>query len=259
MLEKTSNPAFTSEAFNNSSYGYATDSNIMTLKGTVNKSLTLLALIFASAILTWKMAFAGNTLVTPLMIGGLIVGTIFSFITIFKPAKAKFTSIIYAISEGLVLGAISAFYELATAETETGALLGNGIVFNAVMLTIGVFFVMLYLYKNRIIQPTQKFMLGIIAATGAIAIVYLVDIIMGFFGASVGFLHSNGILGIGISLIIVVVAALNFILDFKNVEDSINRGAPEYMEWYCAFGMMTTLVWLYLEMLRLLSKFSSRD
>ena len=249
MLEKTSNPAFTSEAFNNASYGYAV-SNTMTLKGTINKSLTLLALIFAAAILTWKMTFSSNALVTPLMIGGLIVGTIFSFITIFKPEKAKFTSIIYAISEGLVLGAISAFYELATAESESGSLLGNGIVFNAVML---------YLYKNRIIQPTQKFMLGIIAATGAIAIVYLVDIVMGFFGSSVGFLHSNGIVGIGISLIIVAVAALNFILDFKNVEDSISRGAPEYMEWYCAFGMMTTLVWLYLEMLRLLTKFSSRD
>lgn len=258
MLEKTSNPAFTSEAFNNASYGYAV-SNTMTLKGTINKSLSLLALIFTAAILTWKMTFSGNALVTPLMIGGLIVGTIFSFITIFKPEKAKFTSIIYAISEGLVLGAISAFYELATAESESGSLLGNGIVFNAVMLTIGVFFVMLYLYKNRIIQPTQKFMLGIIAATGAIAIVYLVDIVMGFFGSSVGFLHSNGIVGIGISLIIVAVAALNFILDFKNVEDSISRGAPEYMEWYCAFGMMTTLVWLYLEMLRLLAKFSSRD
>ena len=181
MLEKTSNPAFTSEAFNNASYGYAV-SNTMTLKGTINKSLTLLALIFAAAILTWKMTFSGNALVTPLMIGGLIVGTIFSFITIFKPEKAKFTSIIYAISEGLVLGAISAFYELATAESESGSLLGNGIVFNAVMLTIGVFFVMLYLYKNRIIQPTQKFMLGIIAATGAIAIVYLVDIVMGLKG-----------------------------------------------------------------------------
>lgn len=241
MLAKTSNPAFSGNVFEQQTRSYAV--NTMTLQGTVNKSLTLLGIILVAALVTWKMAFAGNGMVMPLMIGGLIVGTICSFITIFKPEKAKVTSVIYAIAEGLVLGGISAVYEM-----------GNGIVFNAILLTIGVFFVMLYLYKQRIIQPTQKFMMGIVAATGAIAIVYLIDLIMGFFGSSIGFLHSNGPLGIGISLIIVAVAALNFILDFKNVEDGVANGAPEYMEWYCAFGLMLTLVWLYLEMLRLLSK-----
>ncbi|MCQ2606900.1 MAG: Bax inhibitor-1/YccA family protein [Bacteroidales bacterium] len=241
MLAKTSNPAFSGNVFEQQTRSYAV--NTMTLQGTVNKSLTLLGIILVAALVTWKMAFAGNGMVMPLMIGGLIVGTICSFITIFKPEKAKVTSVIYAIAEGLVLGGISAVYEM-----------GNGIVFNAILLTIGVFFVMLYLYKQRIIQPTQKFMMGIVAATGAIAIVYLIDLIMGFFGSSIGFLHSNGPLGIGISLVIVAVAALNFILDFKNVEDGVANGAPEYMEWYCAFGLMLTLVWLYLEMLRLLSK-----
>jgi len=241
MLAKTSNPAFSGNVFEQQTRSYAV--NTMTLQGTVNKSLTLLGIILVAALVTWKMAFAGNGMVMPLMIGGLIVGTICSFITIFKPEKAKVTSVIYAIAEGLVLGGISAVYEM-----------GNGIVFNAILLTIGVFFVMLYLYKQRIIQPTQKFMMGIVAATGAIAIVYLIDLIMGFFGSSIGFLHSNGPLGIGISLVIVAVAALNFILDFKNVEDGVANGAPEYMEWYCAFGLMMTLVWLYLEMLRLLSK-----
>lgn len=241
MLAKTSNPAFSGNVFEQQTRSYA--ENTMTLQGTVNKSLTLLGIILVAALVTWKMAFAGNGLVMPLMIGGLIVGTICSFITIFKPEKAKVTSVIYAIAEGLVLGGISAVYEM-----------GNGIVFNAILLTIGVFFVMLYLYKQRIIQPTQKFMMGIVAATGAIAIVYLIDLVMGFFGSSIGFLHSNGPLGIGISLIIVAVAALNLILDFKNVEDGVANGAPEYMEWYCAFGLMMTLVWLYLEMLRLLSK-----
>ena len=241
MLAKTSNPAFSGNVFEQQTRSYAV--NTMTLQGTVNKSLTLLGIILVAALVTWKMAFAGNGMVMPLMIGGLIVGTISSFITIFKPEKAKVTSVIYAIAEGLVLGGISAVYEM-----------GNGIVFNAILLTIGVFFVMLYLYKQRIIQPTQKFMMGIVAATGAIAIVYLIDLIMGFFGSSIGFLHSNGPLGIGISLVIVAVAALNFILDFKNVEDGVANGAPEYMEWYCAFGLMMTLVWLYLEMLRLLSK-----
>lgn len=241
MLAKTSNPAFSGNVFEQQTRSYAV--NTMTLQGTVNKSLTLLGIILVAALVTWKMAFAGNGMVMPLMIGGLIVGTICSFITIFKPEKAKVTSVIYAIAEGLVLGGISAVYEM-----------GNGIVFNAILLTIGVFFVMLYLYKQRIIQPTQKFMMGIVAATGAIAIVYLIDLVMGFFGSSIGFLHSNGPLGIGISLIIVAVAALNFILDFKNVEDGVANGAPEYMEWYCAFGLMMTLVWLYLEMLRLLSK-----
>ncbi|MCQ2959230.1 MAG: Bax inhibitor-1/YccA family protein [Bacteroidales bacterium] len=241
MLEKTSNPAFSDKVFGNLSFSYG---NTMTIKGTANKALTLLAVIFVAAVATWRMAFAGNAMVMPLMIGGLIVGTIFSFITIFKPEKAKVTSIIYAICEGLVLGGVSAIYEMQL----------GGIVFNAVMLTIGVFFVMLYLYKQRIIQPTQKFTMGLCAAMGAIAIVYLIDIVMGFFGSSVGFLHSTGPLGIAISLIIVVVAALNFILDFKNVENGVAQGAPEYMEWYCAFGLMMTLVWLYLEILRLLSK-----
>lgn len=250
MLAKTSNPAFSGNVFEQQTRSYAV--NTMTLQGTVNKSLTLLGIILVAALVTWKMAFAENGMVMPLMIGGLIVGTISSFITIFKPEKAKVTSVIYAIAEGLVLGGISATYQMATAGSE--GFLGNGIVLNAILLTIGVFFVMLYLYKQRIIQPTQKFMMGIVAATGAIAIVYLIDLIMGFFGSSIGFLHSNGPLGIGISLVIVAVAALNFILDFKNVEDGVANGAPEYMEWYCAFGLMMTLVWLYLEMLRLLSK-----
>ena len=249
MLEKTSNPAFSDSVFNNLSLTYG---DTMTIKGTANKALTLLATILVAALATWKMAYSGNALVTPLMMGGLIVGTIFSFITIFKPEKAKFTSIVYAICEGLVLGGVSAFYEMSMVDPATGE--GHGIVFNAIMLTIGVFFIMLYLYKQRIIQATKKFTMGLIAAMGAIAIVYLIDLVMGFFGSSVGFLHSSGPVGIAISLIIVVVAALNFILDFKNVETCAEQGAPLYMEWYCAFGLMMTLVWLYLEMLRLLSK-----
>ncbi len=257
MLQKTSNPAFSESVFRNVFNAYST--NTMTLKGTVNKSLTLLAIIFVAAVLTWKMAFAGSSLTFPFMIGGMIVGTIFSFITIFKPEKAKFTSIIYAIAEGLVLGGISAIYEMSTRNPESTSLLGNGIVFNAVLLTIGVFAVMLILYKERIIQPTKKFTIGLLAATGAIALVYLVDLIMGFFGSGIGFLHSSGPLGIGISVIIVAVAALNFILDFKNVENGVEQGAPEYMEWYCAFGLMMTLVWLYLEILRLLAKLNSRE
>ncbi len=251
MLEKSSNPVFSGNVFNSQTFSYA-QQNTMTIKGTANKSLTLLGIILVSALVTWKMAFAGNGLVMPLMIGGLIVGTIFSFITIFKPEKAKFTSIIYALAEGLVLGGVSATYEMAMVDPATGA--GSGIVFNAIMLTIGVFFLMFYLYKERIIEPTRKFTIGLVAAMGAIGIVYLIDIVMGFFGSSVGFLHSSGPIGILVSLVIVVVAALNFILDFKNVEDGVSKGAPEYMEWYCAFGMMMTLVWLYLEMLRLLSK-----
>lgn len=249
MLEKTSNPAFSDRIFNDLSFSYG---DTMTIKGTVNKTLTLLAVILVAALVTWKMAFAGNSLLMPLMMGGLIVGTIFSFITIFKPEKAKVTSLIYAVCEGLVLGGISALYEMSMVDPATGK--GSGIVFNAIMLTIGVFFVMLYLYKNQIIQPTKKFTMILLVAMAAIAIVYLIDIVMGFFDSSVGFLHSSGPLGIGISLVIVVVAALNFILDFKNVENAVAQGAPEYMEWYCAFGLMMTLVWLYMEILRLLSK-----
>lgn len=255
MLEKTSNPAFSESAFKNVFNAYS-QQNTMTLKGTANKSLILLGVIFAAALVTWKMSFAGNALVVPIMTVALIVGTVFSFITIFKPQKAKVTSVIYAIAEGLVLGAISAMYEMSTMNAESGS---HGIVMNAILLTIALFALMLYLYKERIIQPTKKFTIVLVAATGAIALVYLVDLIMAIFGSSMGFLHSNGPLGIGISLIIVAVAALNFILDFKNVENGVEQGAPEYMEWYCAFGMMMTLVWLYLEVLRLLLKFNSRD
>lgn len=255
MLEKTSNPVFSSNVFQEAKSAFST-TGTMTMKGTINKSLLLLGIILVTAVITWRMSFSGNAYAMPLMFGGLIVGFIFSLITTFKPEKAHITAPIYAVCEGLVLGGISAMYALSYGGEDAGL---QGIVFNAIMLTIGVFAVMLYLYKERIIQPTRKFMIGLLAATGAICIVYLIDLVMGFFGSSIGFLHSSGPLGIGISLIIVAVAALNLILDFKNVEDGVNNNAPVYMEWYCAFGLMVTLVWLYMEILRLLSKFSSRD
>jgi uncharacterized YccA/Bax inhibitor family protein len=207
------------------------------------------------------MVQQGNASVGGLMMGGLILGFITAMVTIFKKEWAGITAPIYAVFEGLFLGGVSAFVEAAFfASKEPGvASTSNGIVFNAVALTFGVFLLMLLLYRNQIIKPTQKFMMGVAAATGAIFLLYLVNMIMGFFGASMPFLHSNGPLGIGISLVIVVVAALNLIIDFKNIEDAVAQGAPKYMEWFGAFGLMVTLVWLYLEILRLVALLTGRD
>ena len=158
------------------------------------------------------------------------------------------TGSIYAIAEGLFLGAISAVYEAQF----------HGIVLQAVMLTIGVLLAMLGLYTTRIIQPTQKFMMGVFAATAGIALVYLVTIVLGFFHINVPFIHSNGLMGIGFSVFVVIIAALNLIIDFGVIEQGVAARAPKYMEWYSGFGLLVTLVWLYLEILRLLSKLASR-
>lgn len=258
MLEKTSNPIFSKTAFN-SSFA-ATNSGVMTMQGTINKSLILLLTIIVSASLTWNMVLDGNSSAMGFMIAGAILGLITAIVTIFKKEWSGITAPIYAVFEGLFLGGISAFIEASfLAAKEPGAASQNGLVFNAIALTFGVFLVMLLLYKNRIIKPTQKLMMGIAAATGAVFLLYMVNMVMGFFGSNLPFLHSNGLLGIGVSAVIVIIAALNLILDFKNIEDGIAQGAPKYMEWFGAFGLMVTLVWLYLEILKLLSLLSGRD
>jgi uncharacterized YccA/Bax inhibitor family protein len=170
-------------------------------------------------------------------------------VTIFKKEWAGVTAPIYALLEGLALGGISAMFELRF----------PGIAIEAVGLTFGTLFVMLLLYRTRIIQVTQKFRLGVVAATGGIFFFYLLEMILGFFGVRFTSINGSGVIGIGFSLIIVGVAALNLVLDFDFIERGVQAGAPKYMEWYGAFGIMVTLVWLYLEMLRLLSKLNSRN
>lgn len=245
---RRANPAL-KKGFEKAKYDYDSAES-MTLKGTVNKTFILLALIMATAIYSWRVVSAGNEslLISSLMVGS-IGGLIFAIITIFKPKAAPITAPIYALLEGLILGGISALYEIQQ----------PGIVKNAVLLTFGILITLIFLYKTNVIRVTKNFRLGVIAATGGIFLVYLINFILRFFGIQVPFIHSTGLIGIGISLLIVVIASLNLVLDFDFIERGVEAGAPEYMEWYGAFGLMVTLIWLYMEILRLLSKLRSRD
>jgi len=185
----------------------------------------------------------------PIAIGGAIFGFGFALATIFKKTWASVTAPLYALSQGLFLGAISAIFELQF----------PGIVIQAVGLTMGTLASLLVLYKTGIIKPTENFRLMIVSATMGIALLYIVSMVMNMFGSSgIGFIHSNGLFGIGFSLFVVAIAALNLVLDFDFIEQGSEQGAPKYMEWFGAFSLMVTLIWLYLEMLRLLAKLRSR-
>ncbi|MBU8892044.1 MAG: Bax inhibitor-1/YccA family protein [Bacteroidales bacterium] len=253
-IGRSSNPALSTKAFSPQTYS-ASYSEVMTLNGTINKSVAMLLLVVVGAMYTWKMFFgaatieAGTALVSKWIFIGGIGGFIFSLVTIFKKNLAYITAPVYAILEGLFLGAISAFFEARF----------PGLVLQAVTLTFATLFLMLIGYRTGIIKVTKKLRAGIIAATGAVVMVYLISFIFSMFGAGSLIIHSNGILGIGISLIIVIIAALNLVLDFEFIAKGSQAGLPKYMEWYAAFGLMLTLVWLYIEILRLLSKLASRD
>ncbi|MBD3391024.1 MAG: hypothetical protein GF418_03120 [Chitinivibrionales bacterium] len=216
----------------------------MTIQGTVNKTGLLLVLTIAAAAYTWNTPRMALTLMPVGAIGGLIV----AMITVFRKRSAPVTAPMYAVLEGLFLGGISVYFERAY----------PGIVSNAVFLTFGILFALLFAYRTGLIKATENFKLGVAAATGGIFLVYMASFILGFFGVRMPFLHSSGPLGIGISLVIVVVAALNLVLDFDFIEQGAEQGAPKFMEWYAAFGLLVTLIWLYLEILRLLAKLQNR-
>ena len=223
----------------------------MTLQGTVNKTGILLGILVLTAVYTWNLFFqTGNpAAVMPIAIGGAIGGFVLALITIFKKAWSPYTAPIYAALEGLFLGGISAIFEYQY----------PGIVIQATGLTLGTLASLLVLYKLGIIKPTENFRLMIVSATMGIAVLYLISMIMNMFGSSgIGFIHSNGLFGIGFSLFVVAIAALNLVLDFDFIEQGSELGAPKYMEWFGAFSLMVTLIWLYLEMLRLLAKLRSR-
>jgi uncharacterized YccA/Bax inhibitor family protein len=220
----------------------------MTLQGAVNKCAILLALVIVPGFFVWQKTMNDSAAAMPWVFGGLVVGFILCLVTCFKRAWSPVTAPLYAAAEGLVLGGVSAIYEQQF----------HGIVMQAVLLTVGTLLAMLALYTMRIIQPTRKFMLGVFAATAGIALTYLIGMVLSLFGVQMGFLHGNGLFGIGFSIVVVIVAALNLILDFATIEQGAQNRAPKYMEWYAAFGLLVTLVWLYLEILRLLSKFASR-
>jgi uncharacterized YccA/Bax inhibitor family protein len=246
-LFKSSNPALKSSAFE-SLAGTAHDSDVMTVQGAMNKSATLLLLLVAAAGLSWYALLANPALALPLVIGGVVGGLVVAIILTFKKEWSPVLAPVYAILEGLALGAISLAYEAAF----------SGLVLTAIVLTIAVFAVMLFLYATRVIQVTQQFRVIIVAATAGIAVFYLLAFVLRFFGIEMPLIHSTGTFGIIFSLVVVGIAAMNLALDFDFIEQGAQQGVPKYMEWYSAFGLLVTLVWLYLEILRLLSKLRSR-
>lgn len=216
----------------------------MTAQGAVNKSFMLFGILLITT-------YIGFTNPHPVLVwGGAIVGLIVVLIAAFKPHLSPTLAPIYAVVEGLFVGGITATYAWA---------FGGGIIFQAVTLTFAVLFMMLFLYKSGTIKVTQKLRSGIIMATGAILLVYILNLVLSFFGINMPYLHQGGTIGIGISLVIVGVAAMNLLLDFDNFDKGEQFGAPAYMEWFCAMGLLITLVWLYVEILRLLSIISGRD
>jgi uncharacterized YccA/Bax inhibitor family protein len=273
---RTSNPALNDKVFEQARAGAATEAapgwaagqtledtyaapayrgtvagdDLMTLNGVMWSSTALLVLLAVAGVFGWSSV--ERTVDTVAVPGWLLLGVLGGFgvamVTIFKPKLARFTAPVYALVEGLVLGAISAVYDAQY----------DGIVLQAVALTFAVFAVMLFLYATRVIKVTDKLRMGIVAATGAIMVVYAVNLLLSLFDKNMPFLHSSGAMGIGISLVIVGVAAFNLLLDFDFVERGVEAGAPRYMEWYAAFGLLVTLVWLYLELLRLLAKLQRR-
>jgi uncharacterized YccA/Bax inhibitor family protein len=254
-LLKTSNPALGENTYRDVSrmgYGGTIDAAArMTLSGTVNKTAILLLCALATASWTWNtyMQSRNPAAVGGLLMVGLFGGLIMSFVTIFKKEWSPVTAPIYALLEGLALGGISAMFDLRY----------PGVAMQAVGLTFGTLFALLLAYKAGLIKVTRTFALGMFAATGGIMLFYFAQMILGFFHISFfSSVYGSGPVGIGFSLIVVAIAALNLVLDFNFVEQGVAYGSPKYMEWYSAFGIMVTLVWLYLEMLRLLSKLNSR-
>jgi uncharacterized YccA/Bax inhibitor family protein len=247
-MMRSGNPALSASTFQNLAPATALGGEAMTLQGTVNKTGISLLLCVVSAAWTWNMYVSNPGVVMPFLLGGAIGGFIVAMVTIFKKTWAPVTVPIYALLEGLFLGAISAMFEQ----------MYPGIVIQAVGLTFGTLFALLFAYKSGLIKATENFKLGVVAATGAVALIYMASIVLSFFGTSIPYIHESGTIGILFSLAVVVIAALNLVLDFDFIETGAERGAPKYMEWYGAFGLLVTLIWLYLEMLRLLSKLNSR-
>jgi uncharacterized YccA/Bax inhibitor family protein len=244
MVFRRGNPALNPEYFRS-----GMSAERMTLNGTINKTLGLLGLIAVTGVLAYSISMESPAMAPLMMFGGMIGGVIMALIIMFvRPAQPQVLIGMYALLEGLFIGAFSFF-------VENYYLGGNeGVVFQALIATAAVFVTMLTLYRFRIIRPTEKYILAVVSMTGAIMMVYLVNFIMSFFGTGIPFLHSSGPIGIGISILFTGVAALFLIIDFGMIENGVKFGAPKNMEWYGAFGLVMTLVWLYIEMLKLIAK-----
>lgn len=252
-LFKSGNPTLSEKRFKDTVLDEVVSfENAMTVKGTLQKFGFLFLMVMGTAFYSWK-EFAGGGNVQPLLLTGAIGGLIVAIVIMFKKEWSPYLAPAYALLEGLFVGAISAYFNYAFAEQ------APFIIINAVGLTFGTAIAMYLLYTFKIIQATQKFKAIVMTATAGIAIFYLISFVLSFFGIRIPFLHEGSALGIGFSLFVVVLAALNLILDFDMIEKGAEQGAPKYMEWYGAFGLLVTIVWLYLEILRLLAKISGRD
>ncbi len=246
---RTANPALRDNTF--TGFGRVAAAEQMTIQGTVNKALLLLLCVLITSGWTWNIFYRTMTpqAVMPLLLVGAVGGFIVALVTVFKQTWAKVTAPVYALLEGLVIGGVS-----AVAEAQY-----PGIVIQAVGLTFGTCLALLLAYKSGLIRASENFKLGVVAATGGIALVYVASLVLGFFGVRLSFIYQSTGLGIAFSLFVVVIATLNLVLDFDFIEQGAAAGAPRYLEWYAAFGLMVTLIWLYLEILRLLMKLRSRD
>lgn len=250
---KSSNPVFSEKRFKDSVLtGVVSHDNAMTVSGTMNKFGFLFLMVLGTAFYSWK-EFADGGSVMPMMLTGAIGGLVVAVVMMFKKEWSPYLAPAYALLEGLFIGAISAYYNYAFAE------LAPNIIMNAVGLTFGTCIAMYLLYSFKIIKATAKFRAIVTTATAGIFIFYILAFVLGMFGINIPFLHEGSALGIGFSVFVVALAALNLILNFDMIETGAEMGAPKYMEWYSAFGLLVVIVWLYLEILSLLAKLSGRD
>ena len=239
---RSGNPALNKNSFKN--FTDTSISNQMTIDGTVNKTMLSLIVLFISAYYSW------NSFSQSFIVIGSIGGLIAALITIFKKHLAMYTVPVYAVFKGLMLGSLSYIFESSY----------PGIVNQAIFLTFGIMGALLFAYKTKIINPTENFKLGIFAATGGIAIIYLINFIMSFWGGGISVMSPNNssMFSIGFSFFVIIIASLNLVLDFDFIEEAAEARVPKYMEWYAAFGLLITLIWLYIEILRLLAKLQNR-
>lgn len=256
QLFKSGNPTLSQKIFEKSHNAEAELNGTMTVRGAINKFGFLMLMVIGGAAYTWQLYYSGNpSLMQTLLIVGAIGGLITAIAISFKPNWAPFLAPLYGILQGFFVGAISAVINDMMADSYPN------IVMQAIGLTFGVAISMFLLYNFGVIKPTEKFKSIIFSATLGIAVFYGITILLRLFGVEMSFMNfgDNSLLGIGISLFVVAIAALNLILDFDMIEQGAERGAPKFMEWYGAFGLLVTIVWLYIEILKLLSRFASRD
>jgi len=245
---KSSNPVLSKKRFENMQALSETHSEPMTLNGTLNKTLIMFGLLLISGTFSWNLTKSLAVNPMALIIGGAIGGLAVAIFTVMKPEKSPILAPVYALLEGLFVGAISAKF----------AMFYSGIVMQAIGLTLSILFIMLVLYRSGVLKATPKFKKGVFIATGGVAFFYIINLIAGFLGGGIS-LFNLGWMGIGISLVIIVIAAMNLIMDFDMIEKGIDSGQPKYIEWYASFGLMVTLIWLYLEILRLLALIAGRN